>query len=97
MEVRKVYREMMEAQIEEWKTKLSELKSEAEHKKGEAKVGYNKNIEALSNKIQVVHEKLKELKLNEADNEAWHVQKESLERAIYNLRNVLYNARSNFK
>ena len=97
MRIREVYREMMEAQIEEWKAKLGKLKSEAEHKKGEAKIGYNKNIEALNNKIEVVQEKLKELKLNEADNEAWHVQKESFERAVCNLRSLLYNARSNFK
>lgn len=97
MELRKVYRKMMEAQIEEWKTRLSELESEAEHKKGAARICCKKNIETLGNKIETVQEKLKELRRKEADNEAWHAHKEGFEKAIYNLRSVLYKARSHFE
>ena len=92
---RKAYEEKLDAQLEEWNAQIALLKARAEKAKAEAKVEYNKTIEALQHRQDEARTKLHELK--SAGDEAWEEIKTGAEKAWDEVKAAFHSAASKFK
>ncbi len=78
---REEYQKQIEAKLNEFSTRLTDLKTTAEAPKKEAPAGLNLNIEELSRKKEIVNRKLEELQQS-ASAETWKDKKSELDAAI---------------
>ncbi len=78
---REKYQKQIEAKLNEFSTRLTDLKTTAEAPKKEAPAGLNLNIEELSRKKEIVNRKLEELQQS-ASAETWKDKKSELDAAI---------------
>ena len=92
---RKVYEEKLDAQLEEWNAQIALLKARADKAKAEAKIEYNKTIEALQRSQDEARTKLQELKT--AGDEAWEDLKTGAEKAWDEVKTAFHSAVSKFK
>lgn len=92
---RKAYEEKLDAQLEEWNAQIALFKARADKAKAEAKIEYDKTIEALQQRQDEVKSKLHELKT--AGDEAWEDLKTGAEKAWDDVRTAFHNAASKFK
>lgn len=91
MKTRVVYIEMMESQLNKWSAQLDEAQMKSE------KMGCEKCIRALRDKIEEVQVKLKDLRMKESSDDAWEDLKKSFEKGMFDLKGALDNAVSKFK
>ena len=94
MDTKQAYKDKLEAQLEEWRAKIAQLKAQADKKEADAKIAYSKRIEELNSKKEAVEHKLKEL--TNASGEAWRELKSGVEKAVDDLKVSLEKARSKF-
>ncbi len=95
MEDRSAYQGQMEAKLQEWGSKLDELKAKADRAGADSKAELNKKIEALGEKRDAMQQKLAELKSSGDD--AWESLKAGAESAWDELSAAFEEAKSNFK
>ncbi len=89
------YREKLEAQLKEWKSKIEMLEKKATEATGETKTELMKAISELRQKKEVVKEKLNELQ--KAGSAAWDTMKEGVEKTASELKSALDKVISRFK
>ncbi len=89
------YREKLETQLKEWKTKIEMLEDKAAKATGETKNDLIKAIGELRQKKDVVKEKWNELQ--KGSSSAWDTTKEGLEKAASELKNAFDKVVSRFK
>jgi nucleotide-binding universal stress UspA family protein len=94
-EKKKAYQEKIEAQLKEWGAKIDELKARAETSKAELKTKYEKQIEDLRAKQEVVQLKLREFR--ESGGEAWEGLKTGMEKSLEEMKGSLDRALLTFK
>ena len=92
---RKAYEEKLDAQLEEWNAQIALLKAKAAKAKAEAKIEYNKTIEALQHRQDEARAKLHELKTS--GDEAWEDLKTGAEKAWAEVKTAFHDAISKFK
>ena len=92
---RKAYEEKLDAQLEEWNAQIALLKGKAANAKSDAKIDYNKTIDALEHKKDEAKNKLQELKT--AGDEAWEDVKAGAEKAWAEVKTAYHDAASKFK
>jgi uncharacterized coiled-coil DUF342 family protein len=95
MEERKAYQGQMEAKLQDWGSKLDEMKAKADQAGADSKAKLNKQIEALSNKRDAMQQKLAELKSSGDD--AWESLKAGAESAWEDFSAAFEEAKSHFK
>jgi DNA repair exonuclease SbcCD ATPase subunit len=78
------YRNAVEAELEEFDSRLDELKAGAEKADPEARTALDRDIEEVSQKREVARKKLQDLKA--AGAEAWEGVKSALDAAVKDLR-----------
>ncbi len=79
MSTKDAYKQKIEAEVELAQAKLAELKAGAKNASADARIGYDKQIGELEQKLDATKEKLKEL--GEASEDAWEHLKEGAEHA----------------
>jgi archaellum component FlaC len=89
------YREKLEAQLKEWKTKIELLENKAAEATGETKTELMRAIRELQQKKEVVKEKWNELQ--KEGSATWDTIKEGLEKAVSELKSALDKVVSRFK
>ena len=92
---RKAYEEKLDAQLEEWNAQIALLKAKAAKARAEAKIDYNKTIDALQRRQDEARAKLHELKAS--GDEAWEDMKSGAEKAWAEVRAAFHDAISKFK
>ena len=92
---RKAYEEKLDAQLEEWNAQIALLKARADKAKTEAKIEYNKTIEALQHRQDEARTKLHELKT--AGDETWEDLKTAVEKVWDEVKTAFHTAASKFK
>ena len=92
---RKAYEEKLDAQLEEWNAQIALLKARADKAKAEAKIEYNKTVEALQHRQDEARVKLHELKAS--GDEAWDDLKTGAEKAWAELKSAFHEAIAKFK
>ncbi len=95
MDKKDAYREKLDAQLKEWKSKIDQLESRLASASTEVKDDLVKEIEGLRQQKAVVREKWNELQ--KAGGEAWDKMADGLERAAGELRESLDKVFSRFK
>ena len=95
MSEKDLYRQKMQAQLNEWKADLYKLKAKAEGADADTKLKVKKQIDSIEKKIQEGDAKLAEL--DEASNEAWDSVKDGVESAFSSLKSALIDADSKFQ
>jgi nucleotide-binding universal stress UspA family protein len=94
-EKKKAYQEKIETQLKEWGARIEELKAKAEMSRTELKVKYQKQIEDLRVKQEVVQQKLRQLK--ESGAETWEGLRTGIEKSLGELKGSLDSTISTFK
>ena len=92
---RKAYEEKLDAQLEEWNAQIALLKAKAAKARVEAKIDYNKTIDALQRRQDEARAKLHELKAS--GDEAWEDLKTGAEKAWAEVKDAFHDAISKFK
>ena len=95
MEKMEAYREKLEAQLKEWKTKIEMLEKKAAKATGETKTELMKSIGELRQKKELVKEKWNALQKESSS--AWDTMKEGLEKAASEFKSALDKVASRFK
>jgi hypothetical protein len=90
MEGRKAYEEKLDAQLKEWKSRITVLKAKAD-----TKTDYDTIIQALEHKQDEAMTKLRELKT--AGDEAWEDHKSGFEKVLDAFQTAFHGAAENFK
>jgi len=94
-EKRKAYEEKLDAQLDEWNAQIALLKAKAGKVKAEAKIEYDKTIDALQHRQNEAVRKLHELKT--AGDEAWEDIKTGAEKVWDEVKSTFQDAVSKFK
>lgn len=89
------YHKKMEDKMQEWGSKLDDLKAKAQRAEAETKVKINQEINALQQKQEVAQEKLQEL--DAAGEEAWEDLKVGVEKAWDDIGRAVSSAQAKFK
>lgn len=69
MSTREAYQMKLEAQLDEWNTRLDGLKAEADQLNAESRIAYSKKLDELKEKQQAARTKLDELR--QASDGSW--------------------------
>ncbi len=77
MSIRDVYEKNMQAQLDEWKTKLEVFKEEADQEETNLQLEYYTLIEEIKLELEAAHKKLQRLK--QASDETWEEFKDDVE------------------
>jgi predicted nuclease with TOPRIM domain len=88
----KEYQDKMDAQLQEWRAKLEELKGKAAKTGAEAHQEKNKQVEALRPKLEAAHQKLQGLKA--ASGEAAEMLRKNSEKAMEELKKTWESVKS---
>ena len=89
------YREKLEAQLKEWKSKIEMLEKKATEASGETKTELMRAIGELRQKKELVKEKWSELQ--KESSATWDTVKDGLEKAASEFKNALDKVVSRFK
>ena len=89
------YREKLETQMKEWKTRIEILEDKAAKATGETKTELIKAVGELRQKKDIVKEKWNELQ--KGSSSAWDTMKEGLEKAVSELKHSYDKVVSRFK
>ena len=92
---RKAYEEKLDAQLEEWNAQIALLKAKADKARAEAKIDYNKTVEALQHRQDEARTKLHELKTS--GDEAWEDLNTGAEKAWAEVKTVFHDAITKFE
>lgn len=92
MTAKQAYLEKAEARLKEWQAEIETLNAQAKMAKAEAKIEYQRRLDALSTKQRLAQQQLQELK--EAGGETWETVKLKLERALSTLQQEFDQARA---
>jgi chromosome segregation ATPase len=95
MDRREAYREKLDAQLKELKTKIDRLESRVSTLSAEAKAELSREIHDLRGRKMIVREKWNELQ--KSGGEAWDAMKEGMDRAVADLKESLERVISRFK
>lgn len=95
MDKKEEYIQKLDTQLREWSAKIDELKARADKAKGDIKIEYTRQTEALDAKREAARKKLGELK--EAGGQAWDELTTGAEKAWHELKTSLDNAIAKFK
>ncbi len=95
MSTKEAYKQKMEAELELAQAKLAELKAEAKIAGADARIQYDKQIEALEQGLDSTKAKLKEL--GEAGEEAWQQLKAGVDSAWDTVTAAVQEAAAKFK
>lgn len=79
MSTKEAYKQKVEAELELAQAHLSELKAQAKSVTADARIEYDKQVDALEQQVDATKAKLKEL--NEASEDTWERLKEGVESA----------------
>lgn len=90
-----VFRQKLEAQLKEWKSKIEMLEDRASNATGETNTELMRAIGEVRQKIEVVKEKLNALQ--KESSVAWDTMKEGVEKASAELKSALDKVLSRFK
>ncbi len=77
MSIRDVYEKNMQAQLDEWKTRLAAFKEKAEQEETNLQLEYYTLIEEVKLELEAAHKKLQRLK--QAGDETWEEFKDDVE------------------
>ncbi|MGD0218749.1 MAG: coiled coil domain-containing protein [Desulfobaccales bacterium] len=91
----KEYQDKMDAQLQEWRAKLEELKGRAAKTGAEAHQEMNKQMEALRPKLEAAQQKLQGLKA--ASGEAAEMLRKNSEKAMEELKKAWDTVKSKFE
>jgi len=92
---KEAFQQRLEAQIEEWDTRLDELKAKAMDAGSELRADYDKQLETLAAKRDALQTKALELRKRTED--AWDDLKSGTEKAWDDMRDALNRIASRFK
>jgi uncharacterized coiled-coil DUF342 family protein len=95
MDKKEEYIQKLDAQLREWSVKIDELKAKADKAKGDIKIEYARQTEALDAKREAARKNLRELR--EAGGQAWEELKAGAEKAWHELKTSLDNVVDKFK
>ena len=95
MSEKELYRQKMQAQLDEWTAEVDKQKAKASGASADAQLEMNKKIKALESKIEEGTAKLSELA--EAGEDAWESIKEGVESAWDSLKSSFREAAAKFK
>ena len=95
MDKKEEYRKKVEAQLQEWKTKIDSLETRGAKFTSDAKTELLREIEELRKKKGVVKDKWSELQKVSGD--SWDTMKDGVEKAAAELKSALDRVISRFK
>lgn len=95
MDRKEAYREKLDAQLKEWKTRIDQLEGRVATLSAEAKAELVREIHELRARKMVVQEKWNELQ--KTGGEAWDAMREGVEKAAADLKESLERVISRFK
>ena len=95
MDKKEEYREKLEAQLKEWKTKIETLEVRGAKFTAETKTDLMREIEELRLKKGIVKDKWNELQ--KAGGDSWDTMKEGVEKGAADLKSALERVLSRFK
>jgi chromosome segregation ATPase len=95
MDRREAYREKLDAQLKELKTKIDRLESRVSTLSAEAKAELSREIHDLRGRKMIVREKWNELQ--KSGGEAWDAMREGVDRAVTDLKDALERVISRFR
>jgi dsDNA-specific endonuclease/ATPase MutS2 len=90
-----IYREKMEAQLKEWKTKIEMLEDKAAKATGETKAELVRATGELRHKNEALKEKWNALQ--KESGAAWETMKEGVEKAVSELKEAVDKVIARFK
>jgi predicted nucleic acid-binding Zn-ribbon protein len=94
MSDKELYRQKMQAELDQWQAEVDKLKARASGASAEAQLGMNKQIKALESNIEEGKAKLAEVA--QASDAAWETLKEGFESAWGSVRVAFSEASSKF-
>ncbi len=95
MDKREAYREKLEGQLKELKTKIDRLESRVSTLSAEAKAELLREVRDLRGRKMVVREKWNELQ--KSGGEAWEAMREGVEKAVADLKDALEKVLARFR
>ncbi|MBN2864900.1 MAG: coiled coil domain-containing protein [Thiotrichales bacterium] len=95
MSNKELYKQKMQAQLDEWEADIDKLKAKAAGANASAKLEWHKDIDAL--KVKIAHGKTKLTEIENASDEAWESIKEGADTAWDSLKTAMVEAKSKFK
>ncbi len=95
MNDKKLYKQKIQAQLDEWKADIAKLKAKASGAEADAQLEMNKKVEALDRKLKNAQIKLSEL--TGASEDAWDSVRKGAESALDSLKTAVNDAASKFK
>lgn len=95
MQMKEAYQKKLQAELDEWKAEIEQLKAKADKAEAESQLEYYKKIEELRTMQDEARTKLTELE--QAGDEAWGDLKAGLDNAWDSLRSAMRSAKERFK
>jgi len=95
MSDKELYRQKMQAQLDEWEAEVDRFKAKASGASADAQMELRKEINALEGKIEQGKAKLAEIE--GASEESWQSIKEGVDAAWDSLKAAVRDAKSKFK
>lgn len=95
METKEAYEKKIEAQLDQWRAEIEELKTRADKAEAEARVEYYQDIEKLQSMQEALRQKLYDFR--NAGDDAWKDIKGGIDSAIDTFGDALKSAASRFK
>lgn len=84
MNEKELYRQKLQAELDEWKAENAKLKAKASGAKADVQIAMQRQVAALEHRLEDAQEKLAELA--EAGEDAWHSLKKGVESAWESLQ-----------
>ena len=95
MNLKDDYQRKIEAQLNQWDAEINLLKAKAQNAEADAKITYQKKLEDLKSKKDVVIKRLQELKTS--GTEVFEELKDGIDKACTELKHGFNSALSHFK
>ena len=94
MDEKSVYREKLEARLDQWRAEIDKLQAKAAEAGADARKEYQDQVDALRAQQEEARQKLKDL--DEATGDAWKNLKSGIEKAWDDLGDSVKNATERF-
>ena len=95
MSKKELYKQKMQAQLEEWEAEVDRFKAKASGASANVQLELNKEINALKGKIE--QGKIKLAEIADASEDAWESIKEGVDSAWDSLKAAVSDAKAKFK